>query len=176
MNIATIDRSQILSQSILTALTIIGMLILPFVVHLIPFSGKYPLGVYLLPMFLGPLVAAFYVSPVSLILASIIAPIMNNLLTGLPQVPGLYFLMGELLLFSLFVHWAIQNRKTFVGFSAIAYLAASLIILIPSLIILNDGIALPMIGDRLARLAFSLPGILILVVIERILIRKKTGK
>lgn len=171
MTLVKLDRKHILAQAFYTALTLTGMVLLPISVHLIPFSGLQPLGAYLLPMFVAPLVAAFYVSPLGLFLAAILAPIINNALTGMPQVPMLYFVTSELILFSMIVFWIVQKEKTFFGFSALAFLVAKLVVMVPRILILSGGFDLPVVGQNLAGLAISIPGILILFAVERLLHR-----
>lgn len=171
MTLAKLDRKDIIVQAFYTALTLTGMVLLPILVHLIPFSGAYPLGAYLLPMFIAPLVAAFYVSPVGLILAALLAPMINNALTGMPQAPLLYFITAELIVFSMIVFQIVQKEKTFLGFSALAFLVAKLVVLVPRILILNNGFDLTIFGQNLAGLAISIPGILILFGIERLLLR-----
>ena len=173
MTTTTLQRKNVIVQSIYTVLTLAGMVLLPIIVHLIPFSGASPLGAYLLPMFIAPLVAAFYVSPIGLILAALLAPLINNALTGMPQVPMLYFVTSELILFSMLVFWIVQKKKTFLGFSALAFLIANLAVMIPRLLILNGGLDLSVLGQNLADLAISIPGILILFVVERLLLRRQ---
>lgn len=173
MTLAKLDRKHILVQAFYTALTLTGMVLLPIIVHLIPFSGTQPLGAYLLPMFIAPLVAAFFVSPVGLILAAILAPMINNMLTGMPQVPMLYFVTSELILFSMIVFWIVQKEKTFLGFSALAFLIAKVAVMIPRILILNGNLDLPVLGLNLAGIAISIPGILILFAVERLLLRRQ---
>ncbi|MGB7876142.1 MAG: hypothetical protein WBL25_17295 [Anaerolineales bacterium] len=171
MTLAKLDRKHIIVQAFYTALTLTGMVLLPIIVHLIPFPGIQPLGAYLLPMFVAPLVAAFYVSPVGLILAAILAPMINNALTGMPQAPLLYFVTSELIVFSIIVFWIVQKEKTFLGFSALAFLVAKIVVMVPRILILSDGFDLPVVGQNLTGLAISIPGILILFAVERLLLR-----
>ena len=173
MTTTTLHRKNVIVQSIYTTLTLAGMVLLPILVHLIPFSGAYPLGAYLLPMFIAPLVAAFYVSPVGLILAALLAPMINSLLTGMPQPPILYFVTGELIVFSILVFWIVQKEKTFFGFSVLAFLVAKLAVMVPQILILNGGFDLSVLGQYLNGLAISIPGILILFVVERLLLRRQ---
>jgi hypothetical protein len=173
MTLITSNRKNVVLQSFYTALTLAGMVLLPIIVHLIPFSGSYPLGAYLLPMFIAPLVAAFYVSPIGLVLAAILAPMINNALTGMPQAPILYFVTAELILFSMLAFWIVQKEKTFLGFSALAFLIAKLVVMVPKILILNGSFVLAAFGQNLAGLAVSIPGILLLVAVERLLLRRQ---
>jgi hypothetical protein len=40
------------------------MVLLPILIHQIPFSGSVPLGAILLPMFIMPLIGSFFISPI----------------------------------------------------------------------------------------------------------------
>jgi len=173
MTLATLDRKHFLVQAFYTALTLTGMVLLPIIVHVIPFSGAQPLGAYLLPMFVAPLVAAFYISPVGLILAAVLAPMINSALTGMPQVPLLYFVTSELIVFSSIVFWIVQKGKMFPGFSALAFVLAKVVVVVPKILILSGGLTLSAIRQNLTGLAVSIPGILVLVVVERLLLRRK---
>jgi hypothetical protein len=173
MTVSSLDRKNFIVQAIYTTLTLAGMVLLPIMVHLIPFSGAYPLGTYLLPMFFAPLVAAFYVSPVGLVLAAFLAPMLNNILTGMPQAPMLYFITSELIVFSILVFWVVQKGKTFPGFSAVAFLVAKIAVMVPRILILSGGLTLPDVGQNLTGLPISIPGILFLFVIERLLLRQQ---
>ena len=173
MTISSLDRKNFIVQAIYTTLTLAGMVLLPIMVHLIPFSGVYPLGAYLLPMFFAPLVAVFFVSPVGLVLAALLAPMLNNILTGMPQAPMLYFITSELIIFSALVFWAVQKEKTFLGFSAVAFLVAKIAVMVPRILILGGGLTLPDVGQNLIGLAISIPGLLFLFVIERLLLRQQ---
>ena len=173
MTLTNLFPKKLIVQSFYTTLTLAGMVLLPILVHLIPFSGPFPLGAYLLPMFIAPLIAAFYVSPVGLILAALFAPIINNILTGMPQPPMLYFVTSELIVFSILVFWIVRKEKTFLGFSALAVLVAKLAVMVPKILILNGGFDLPIVGQNLAGLAISMPGILILFAVERLLLRQQ---
>lgn len=164
-------RKNFFVQFLSTSLTIVGMVILPIFVHLIPFSGNYPLGAYLLPMFIAPLVAAFYFSPIGVILAVAVGPLLNNLLTGMPQAPEFYFLTFELGIFAVLVSQSIRKEKLFFGFSVGAILVAKLVMIIPRIYIINGSLDFSSIVHSLNSLVIAIPGILALLIIERLLAR-----
>ena len=99
MTAIALNKRNILIQGLRTVLTITAMALLPILVHLIPFSGKTPLGAYLLPMFIAPLVSAFYLSPAGLVAACLIGPPLNYMLTGMPDLTVLLTLIPELMIF-----------------------------------------------------------------------------
>lgn len=172
MTTITLSKNYVLDQSLKTATTILVMVATPFLVHLIPFSGSQPLGAYLLPMFIAPLVAAVYVSPVGLALAAIAAPLLNHALTGMPALPGLYPLMAVLVLFSLFISLAIKRGWRFLGISTVAFLFAKLIVFAPAELLLKGSITLQPFQGYLTGLTVALPGLLVLLAIEWVLIHK----
>ena len=85
----------------------------------------------------------------------------------------LYFVTSELIVFSMIVFWIIQKEKTFLGFSALAFLIANLVVMVPRILILNGGFDLTVLGQNLAGLTVSIPGILILFAVERLLLRQQ---
>ena len=175
MTATTASRRKILLQAIYTAITLIGMVILPAFVHVIPYSGVHPLGAYLLPMFVATMIAAFYVPPVGLLLAAICAPLLNHVITGMPQIPTLYFLTGELLIFSALVAWGVRKKTVFPGVSIMAFLAAKIISMAPRILIMNGNLEIQSIGHYWVDQAISIPGVLILLAIEQLIVCKRNA-
>ncbi len=172
MTTITQNKKYIISQSLTGVATIIGMIFLPILVHLIPFSGDIPLGAYLLPMFIAPLAAAFYLSPIGLVIASLIGPLLNHYLTGMPTQAMLPSIILELLFFSLMVSYVVRNKSGFIGMAALAFIFAKLTrtIVIGSL---STGVLSLATFTPLAKgLMIALPGLLILTVVEIFLIRR----
>src|SRR4051812_38931439 len=58
--------------------------LIPFAVHLVPWSGLRPLGAYLLPMFWTAFVALYFFGPGLGLMVGLFAPVLNLLVTGLP--------------------------------------------------------------------------------------------
>ena len=171
MTTITQNKKYIISQSLTGVDTIIAMIFLPILVHLVPFSGSIPLGAYLLPMFIAPLVAAFYLSPIGLVIASLVGPLLNHYLTGMPTQVMLPNIILELLFFSLMVSYVVRNKSGFVGMSALAFVLAKLIrtIVVGAL---TGVLSLDMFTPLAMGLKIALPGLLILTVIEIFLIRR----
>jgi hypothetical protein len=165
----TIDRKVILVQSLITVAAISGMVLLPFLVHLIPFSGSTPLGAYLLPMFISPLVAAFYLSPVGLLAAAFIAPLVNHALTGIPSVEVLPTLIIELVVFSLILSWIFQRKSEFAAMSTFAFIAAKLSGFFIVQLILGKGMSWSGFVAFLSSIWITVPGLLVLFLFERLL-------
>lgn len=111
------------------SVTVVGLLAamaLPFVVHAIPYSGSVPLGAQLLPIFYvgALLVARGQVVPALLI--ALVAPWLNQQVTGMPAGPMLPTLTVELLVFTLLLLVAWRALPAVLPYAApIAYLVAS---------------------------------------------------
>jgi len=122
-----------------TAITIGAMLLLPYLAHFLPSASAVPVGARLLPMFYAPLLAVIFFSPAVGIVASISAPIINYMLTGMPALELVIILSIELTFFSVLMQSLYRRFPKFGGLAPLAYLMAkvvSLVILMlaPSLI------------------------------------------
>src|SRR3954468_12358158 len=58
--------------------------LVPFLVHLLPWSGHRPLGVYLLPVFWTTFVALYFRGAWLGLLVGLVTPVINLAVTGLP--------------------------------------------------------------------------------------------
>ena len=168
MSISTLNRKHIYDFSVKTAATVSGMVLLPILVHLIPFSGATPLGAYLLPMFIAPLAAAFYLSPVGLVMAALLAPVINHALTGMPAAAILPGMMAELALFSLIVWWLVQKRPGMAGASVLAVISSKLAVWMVGWL-LGSSVSF---GLFLSGILNAIPGLLALFAVELLLRRK----
>lgn len=84
------------------ALLTLGLMwLVPFLIHLIPFSGAIPLGARLLPIFYAPLLAAWLFNPIVGIASSLLMPFINHAFTGMPAFNVAVMLSVELGIFSL---------------------------------------------------------------------------
>ena len=73
--------------------------LVPFLVHLLPWSGHRPLGVYLLPAFWTTFVAVYFRGPFIGLLVGLVTPVINLLVTGLPVSTSLMALSLEIAFF-----------------------------------------------------------------------------
>jgi hypothetical protein len=98
----------------------------PFLVHLVPWSGARPLGVYLLPMFWTAFVATYFYGGVMGLAVGLFAPAMNLVVTGLPA--GKYTAEAslELTVFAFAVAWAVARWPRFILIAPLGYVAARL--------------------------------------------------
>ncbi len=84
------------------ALITLGLMwLVPFLIHLIPFSGTVPPGARLLPIFYAPLLAAWLFNPMVGIASSLLMPFINYAFTGMPAFGMAVMLSVELSVFSL---------------------------------------------------------------------------
>ena len=137
-----------------TAIILAAAVILPFIVHLFPSSGGVPWGERLLPMFYAPFIAVVFLRPHAGIIAAVLAPILNSLLTGLPAAGRIPMISLRLLLFIVFSYLIISRRKRFWLTAPLAYLVTMLV----SGIFLDPGF--------LNLLADSFSGIIVLLVLN----------
>lgn len=78
-------------------------LALPVLVHLIPVEAGPPMGARLLPIFLAATLAAMRMDALSALSIAVATPLLNRLLTGMPEGPMLGTLLIELPLVVLIV-------------------------------------------------------------------------
>lgn len=79
----------------------------PIVVHYFGLKGtEY------LPIFFALSLGSYILNPLSLIVFSIVSPLINSIITGMPQVPILYFLMFEGFILSILISY-LKNKLLF---------------------------------------------------------------
>jgi uncharacterized membrane protein len=145
--------------------------LLPFLIHLLPWSGARPLGAHLLPMFWTTFVAAYFYGPKSGVLVGLFAPMLNLVITGLPAWKFLGLISVELTVYALVAAWAVRRLPRFVLIAPLGYLVARLAVT-------TLQIALGVLGDAVAPLAYlaqvvvsSLAGLIVLTAINGALVR-----
>jgi hypothetical protein len=145
--------------------------LLPFLIHLLPWSGARPLGAYLLPMFWTTFVAAYFYGPKIGVLVGLFAPTLNLVITGLPTWKFLGLMSVELTVFALVTAWAVRRIPRFILVAPLGYLVARLAVT-------TLQIALGVVEDAGPPLAFlaqvvlgSLVGLVVLSAINGALVR-----
>ena len=131
--------------------------LLPFLVHLIPWTDPTPLGAVWLPIFYAPLVAVFFFRAHVAILAAVMAPTLNMLLVGKPLPPMAKMLTVELIIFVLFSLGLSKIKKGFWAAGAVSYVLAKGI---STYLLKMSGSGL---GDALTT---AVPGILLLLILN----------
>lgn len=88
---------------------IAAAIIVPFLIHLIPWSGPRPAGVYLLPVFWTAFVAVYFGSPLTALAVALAMPAASLVSTGLPALdwvaPMSLELMAYVLVCSVLFHF-----------------------------------------------------------------------
>ena len=75
--------------------------LVPFLVHLLPWSGHRPLGVYVLPVFWTTFVALYFRGAVLGLLVGLVTPLINLAITGLPVSTTIGSMALEVFFFTL---------------------------------------------------------------------------
>jgi hypothetical protein len=98
--------------------------IVPFVVHLFPPSGKVLVGARFLPLFYAPFVAVVLFRPAVSMMSALLAPCLNQLLTGSPCFEKVIVLTLELFLFTLIAQALVVEKKSFWGAAVLSYIVS----------------------------------------------------
>ncbi|NND06765.1 MAG: hypothetical protein HKN87_10330 [Saprospiraceae bacterium] len=165
------DRSKGL-QITPTIAILIATCLLPLMVHLIPIGGGAPAGAMLLPIFYLPFIALIFFKKHVALVAALLAPFINFLLTGNPQWELVTLLSVELVAFVILSAGLLRQHRLKWIAAPVGYLGAKLV---SSLVL----ILLPLLpnlqaSDFLAQsIATALPGILILMVINILVLKLK---
>lgn len=92
----------------------------PIVVHYFGLKGTE-----FLPIFFALSLASYILNPLSLIALAIISPLINSIITGMPQVPILYFLIFEGFIFSVLIS-LLKNKFSFCILVPLSFIIARL--------------------------------------------------
>ena len=92
----------------------------PIVVHYFGLKGTE-----FLPIFFALSLASYILNPFSLITLAIISPLINSIITGMPQVPILYFLIFEGFTFSVLIS-LLKNKFSFCILAPLSFIIARL--------------------------------------------------
>ncbi len=82
-------------------------------------------GTEYLPIFFALSLGSYILNPLSLIVLSIVSPLINSIITGMPQVPILYFLMFEGFIFSILIS-SLKNKLSFYILAPLSFIIARL--------------------------------------------------
>lgn len=100
--------------------------LVPFLVHLVPWTGARPLGAHLLPLFWTAFAAVYLFGLRTGLLVGLFAPALNLALTGLPALSRLALLGFELTVFVALVWWLVRRGRSAWYQAPLAYVAAKL--------------------------------------------------
>jgi len=149
---------------------------LPLFVHAIPVTGGLLAGAVWLPIFYAPLMAVFFCLPHVALTSALLAPTINRLLTGQPDLLTIKMLTTELVIFVCFARIIYARWPKFGGIGVVAYLLASFV----SKVLLGAGAFYygESIGVDLffSRTALGWPGLLVLFALSILGARRSRGK
>lgn len=153
-----------------TALLLLAAWGVSFVVHLIPWSGERPIGAYLLPMFWTTLVATFLYGARLGAVVGVFVPLLNIVLTGLPDLVRLGSTVTELVVFSVVTALLVARYPRLWVAAPLAYGVAKLFA--SAVVALRVGDAAGLAPAKLAgSLTRALAGLAVLLVINFVLVR-----
>jgi hypothetical protein len=107
-----------------TAVLAVVAWLVPLLVHLIPWTGTRPLGVYLLPVFWTTLVAVYFYGARVGLAVGLVTPLMNLALTGLPAWPMVGTMGLEVAAFALVAAFLVRRWPGFWFAAPVAWVAA----------------------------------------------------
>lgn len=120
--ISSLAIKKIKSESLILISLIAVSIISPIAVHFVGLKGTE-----FLPIFFALSIGTFILSPIYLIALSILSPLLNYLIFQMPNVPVLYFLMFEGIVYSLLIsaikHF-FKNTNYVIILSILSFIAA----------------------------------------------------
>lgn len=167
MNTVLALKKNVYVQIPAAVVTIALMIGLPFLVHLAPPVGGTQVGAILLPIFYAPLAAVFLFHPAVSIVAAVLAPYINHLVTGRPTLQLASTLSVEVLAFSG-VLLALHRRNIYTVWAVpAAYLLAKIASGALSFVV-TPGYSL---AQWTGSIPAALPGMLILAILYALMSR-----
>ena len=98
--------------------------LVPFLVHLVPWSGARPLGAYVLPVFWATFVAVYFYGTAAGLMTGLFAPALNLLVTGQPEWRMFGSISLELVVFVLATTWAVRQAPRIWVWAPLGYMLA----------------------------------------------------
>ena len=126
-------------------------ILIPFLIHFIPVSGN-PAGAVLLPIFIAPFIAVVFFRLNVAIIAALLSPVLNYLLTGNPVYGTVGIITLELVLF-VFIAWLLIKLKF------VKYFAAPVSVIISMFV---TQLIFSSVGHFAVVLTTGLPGIILI--------------
>lgn len=106
-----------------TVLLVVAGLV-PFIIHLLPWSGHRPLGVYVLPVFWTTFLAVYFRGALTGLLVGLVTPLINLLVTGLPVSLTVGSMSLEVIFFVLAASLLVRRWPGFLAAAPLAWVAA----------------------------------------------------
>ncbi len=140
-------------------------IVMPYVFH---FAGQQS-GTMFLPLFWGVALAGLLLPTTNAIMVAILAPILSHILSGMPPVPMLYFMIIELCVYAFSLSKI--TTKLIIPIRVAASLALSRSVYIICLLIAAQFFSIPFAAPTIlvGNIAISVVGILIQIIILPIL-------
>jgi len=98
--------------------------LVPFLVHLLPWSGMRPLGVYVLPVFWTTFVAVYFRGVALGLAVGLITPLISVVLTGLPVPASISSMSLEIVFFVPVAVWLVARSRGFRFWAPVAWVVA----------------------------------------------------
>lgn len=140
--------------------------LVPFFVHLVPWTGVRPLGAHLLPLFWAAFAAVYLFGLRTGLLVGLFTPALNLALTGLPALERLATMGFELTAFVAVAWWLLRRGRTAWYLAPVAYVAAKVGSTL--LLLLGTGKSVALLPDSLLA---ALPGLAVLAGVNLLLAR-----
>ncbi|MGK9368763.1 hypothetical protein ACSSWA_07670 [Melioribacter sp. Ez-97] len=145
--------------------------ILPIIFHLLPNINGTPLGKYALPIFYAPFIAVLFFRFHTALIASLLAPLANYLITGNPAFEIVQLITLELTLFVAAAYLLKRLNRVKYAVAPLSYLLSTVAVYI----LTSTGVIGWQIksGYLINSVTTALPGILILTLLNVVMIKSK---
>ncbi|HLP26560.1 MAG TPA: hypothetical protein VK477_12845 [Acidobacteriota bacterium] len=145
--------------------------LVPFLVHLVPWSGPRPLGVHMLPAFWTAFVAVYLYGGGVGVLVALVVPVVNTLTTGLPVSDRVLAMSVELIAYVALAALAVRRWPSLRLVAPLAWLPAYALSLGGQWAVPTFGYARDPIAHFGGTLANVWPGLVVLFVVNTVLVR-----
>jgi hypothetical protein len=98
--------------------------LVPFLIHLLPWAGSRPLGVYLLPVYWTTFVALYFRGALPGLAIGLVAPLINLVVTGLPALESVGMMSLEIAFFVAVAALLVRRWPGFWFAAPLAWVAA----------------------------------------------------
>jgi hypothetical protein len=145
--------------------------LVPFLVHLIPWSGPRPLGVHLLPAFWTAFVAVYLYGAGIGLLVALVVPLVNMISTGLPVSERVFAMTIELIAYVGFAALALRRWPSLRVVAPLAWLPAYAVALVVQWLVPSSGSAQVSVDRFLATSTQVVAGLFVLLALNAALVR-----
>lgn len=177
-NVKAVTFPQIIIKLQIDKLLIVlgAMFCLPLFFHVIFAPSQGALGAVWLPIFYAPLIAVICFRPHVALFSSMVAPTINMLFSGSPTLSMAKMLTVELMFFVIIAHLMIRVNKRFWATGVISYFIAKFISNVVLGIASAGVVNQPLVSSFLNVINNSIPGVLMLFLINIIAVQISENK